>query len=399
MLPLLLLLILMGWCLPAWSLPSPPHVLLLLPSEQHYPLADRRLALAISLALQGDPRFRVLPIPNRGGEERASTLARAEGATEILIADFQADPEPNFVQLSDVQGEYVTDSQVDVRLIDARNMHTIYRQAFQCYGEHPYASNVAEDQAFASLTQNVVALLRSLFPIEARLKSRSGREVTLDAGLEQGLRVGMIFARKTPQGHEGRLEITQVSGNSATGSIWVDRDRFHPGDKVIEQVNGSAPSALGMIRYQFLSGASFTGLALERNHSGWGWDGKIEFGAYQQGSANGPAIYAFYVPQFEWIPERLWGTLDLGAGGELLSDAVPGFTENATSFGLHGVLGGGVVAKILPSMTISLGLSYFTPWQLNDWSSPTGASPTAVASLPHLSLGGLGWRVALNWQI
>lgn len=385
MLPLFFLLLWSLSCLSAWSAPaSASHSLLLLPSEKHFAQADRRLASEIRTSLQGSPRFHVLPIPERGGMSQGEEIARAWGATDILLIDFLKTPEPDYIRITDVKAEYRSRALVDVRLLDAQSMQPKSRQVFLGLGMHEYAKNMAEDEAFRQLRQAVIEALRSAFPLETRLKSRSGNQAEVEGGSAQGLQGGMLFARKTPQGPQGLLEISNVATDSAQGTLFQGRDHFQPGDLLIEQVYGSVPVAVGLCRYQLLN-SSLMGVSLERNHSGIGWAGRLEVAAYQQENANGPALIATLVRQSELVPERLWTNLDLGVGAALLSTELG--SGRATNFGLHGLLGMEMVAKALPSMSAALGLFYLTPW------------PISFSSSSTLDLGGLGLRFALNWQI
>lgn len=385
MFPLFSLLLWSLACLSAWSLPaSASNRLLLLPSEKHFAQADQRLAREIHSDLLDSPRFHVLPVPAHGGMSRGAELAKAAGATDILLIEFLETPEPQYFRLTDVKAEFRSHSLVDVRLLDPESMQPRSRQVFLGLGVHEYAKNVAEDEAFKQLRKAIIEALRSAFPLETRLKSRQGNMAEVEGGRDQGLQSGMLFARKTSQGPEGLLEISSVATDSAKGTIFQGTWQFQPGDALIEQVYGSVPAAVGLSRYQLLN-SSVTGVSLERNHSGIGWGGRLEVAAYQQENASGPALIATLVRQSELVPERLWTNLDLGVGATLLSTELG--SGRATNFGLHGLLGMEMVAKALPSMSAALGLFYLTPWPINFSSSST------------LDLGGLGLRFALNWQI
>lgn len=385
MFPLFFLLLWSLSCVPGWSTPaSASHRLLLLPCERHFTQADRRLAEEIRHDLQDSPRFHVLPLPACGGEGNGEDLAKAMGATDILLIDFLETPEPEYLRITDVKTEYRSHCLVDIRLLETSSMQPKSRQVFLGRGVHEYAKNMAEDEAFKQLRKAIIEALRSAFPLETRLKSRIGNQAEVEGGCAQGLESGMLLARKTPQGPQGLLEITKVATDSAQGTLFQGVEQFQPGDTLLEQVYGSVPAAVGLSRYQLLH-ASITGLSMERNHTGIGWSGRLEAGAYQQENANGPALFATLIKQSELAPERLWTNLDLGVGAELLSRELG--SGRATDFGLHGLVGVEMVSKPLPGMSAGLGLFYLTPWQAR---FPSGEA---------LDLGGACLRVSLNWSI
>ncbi|HEY9899260.1 MAG TPA: hypothetical protein V6D00_08775 [Pantanalinema sp.] len=400
---------LVAWCffvLPSWAAAG-RTALVVVPNEGLFPLGDRRLADAVRGEIRSITRFRLLEAPQEaprgemlGTERRALAIAREVGANTVVRVGFLRDPQARYLRYTDLQGYYAASSEVELTLLDLPEGRLRLRKLYPFYGESPSSREVAETLAYERLVRDLSADLRKAFRLSATITRREGRRATLDAGEDAGIQVGMFFAGQDGAGNPfGRLRISKVASDSAQGDLLSGYEALVPGVRVHEQAYASFPAAAGLSHHMFWQG-SFTGVTLEYNRSDFGSGAGLEVGTLSQDGVNGFVLLGRWVPQREIWPERLWGYGELGGGGALLSQQVPGTTAHANAFSLHAIAGAGLAGRLFSGLGASLGLVYWTPWAPESWSHTPGTSaPIDVSSqVTYPTLGGLGLRASLTWD-
>ncbi|MBO9542684.1 hypothetical protein J7643_19010 [bacterium] len=404
----LLIFLLVAWCClisPSWA--AAGHTaLVVVPNEGLFPVGDRRLADALRQEIRGISRFHLLEMPAGpsgemlGTERRALAIGREVGADTVVRIGFLRDPQARYLRYTDLQGYYAASSEVELTLFDLPEGRLRLRKLYPFYGESPSSKEIAENLAYERLLRDLSADLRKAFRLSATITGREGRKATLDAGEDAGIQVGMFFAGLDGTGNPfGRLRITKVSSASAEGELLSGYEDLTPGVRVYEQAYASFPAAAGISHHMFWQG-SFTGVTLEYNRSGFGSGAGLEVGTLSQDGVTGFAMLARWVPQREIRPERLWAYGELGGGGALLSQRIPGGTSHANAFSLHAIAGAGLAGRLFSGLGASLGLVYWTPWAPETWShTPATSAPLDVSDqVVYPTLGGLGLRVSLTWD-
>lgn len=405
----LFLLTLVAWCffvLPSWAAASRTAIVVV-PNEGLFPVGDRRLADAVRREIKGISRFQLLEVPGdvpggemMGSERRALAIGREVGANTVVRLGFLRDPQATYRRYTDLQGYYATSSELELTLFDLPEGRLRLRKVYPFYGESPSSREVAETLAYDRLVRDISADLRKAFRLSATIVARDGRKATLDAGADAGIQEGMFFGALDAGGASvGRLRIFRVANESAEGELLSGYEALTPGVRVYEQAYASFPAAAGVSHHMFWQG-SFTGVTLEYNRSGFGSGAGLEVGTLTQDGVSGFAILGRWVPQREIWPERLWAYGELGGGGALLSQKVPGSTAHANAFSLHAIAGAGLAGRVWSGLGASLGLVYWTPWAPESWSHTPGTSaPIDVSNqVVYPTLGGLGLRASLTWD-
>lgn len=381
--------------------------LAVLASKARFPAEDQRLVEVLEARLVPLQRFEVMPTATAssaldfsGTESPARAIAQASSASALVLVGFRDDPTATFVRDTDLEGRYVCQSEVDYLLMQVSNGQVLERKVLLYRGESPSSREVAESYAYDHVADDLVRSLQETFRLGTRIVARTGRTVTLADGSEQGLQVGMFLVPEA-SGSSGRIEVSRVASDSAQGTIIAGYYDWKVGDRLVEQAYASLPAAIGLTRTQLLGPKDgfFSGMSVDYNRSGIGWGASLELGQLYQDSVGGFGLYPRLVAQREWIPERLWGYLEGGAGVAFLTEGIPGTPDDATSYSLHGLIGAGLSGELVAGLGISLGLTYLTPWVADRWTQSTGTFNAGDVStqVHHPQLGGLGVHASLVW--
>lgn len=401
----LVALFLLSFATPALAEPPAKPVLAVVPNEAYFPVGDRRLADAVRMELGTVERFAlVMPagpeVGTGSSEERAIARARQWGAAFAVLVGFGQDPDARYVRFTDLSGQYVARSEVGVVVLDVQSGEVRLRQSLLYYGESPSSREAAEIYAYEHAARDVARRVREAFRLTTRIRARDGRHVAFAHGRDLGLQEGMLFSALDAEREPlGRIRVTSVASQSADGELLSGYYDLQVGTEVHEQPYGSPPAGAGMLYTGLFSGAgSFTGVSLDYNRTGYGWGASLAFGELRQEAAAGFALLPHVVYQHEIWPERLWILSEVGAGVALLSQGIPGRSDRASSFSLHGTGTLGVAGHLFGGLGASLGLTYLTPWRAERWNQTTGTSQPLDASdrVPHPLMGGLGWSASLT---
>lgn len=392
---------------PVLAAPPAKPVLAIVPSEASFPFGDRRLADAVRAELETVERFTLVTpagpeVGSGKSEERAIARSAAAGATVAVLVGFARDPDAQYVRFTDLSGQYVARSEAGVVVLEVAGSRERVRQVVRFYGESPSSKEAAESYAYEHAAREIARIVREAFRLTTTIRARDGRRVILAHGRDLGLQEGMLFSGLNAE-HEpvGRIRVTQVASESAQGELLSGYYDLQAGAEVYEQPYGSPPAGAGVLYTGLVSpeAGSFTGVSLDYNRTGYGWGASLAFGELHQASTTGFAILPHGVYQHELLPERMWLYSELGAGLVLLGQTLPGSSERATSYSLHGTGSLGLAGHLAGGLGASLGLTYLTPWQADRWNQTTGVSvPMDVsARVPHPMMGGWGWTAALTW--
>lgn len=390
---------------PALAEPPTKPVLAIVPNEAYFPIGDRRLAEAVRAELAQVERFTLVTAagPEVGsGTSEARAIARAAvgGAAFAVLVGFAQNPDAQYVRFTDLSGQYVARSEAGVVVLEVAGAKERMRQSLRFYGESPSSREAAEAYAYEHAARDIARAVREAFHLTTTLTRREGRHVELAHGRNLGLQEGMLFSGLNAE-HEpvGRIRVSQVASESASGEILSGYYDLKVGDLVHEQPYGSLPAGAGLFYTGFSAAGSLTGVSLDYNRTGYGWGASLAFGELRQDGATGFALFPHLVYQHEVWPERLWLYSELGAGGALLNQGIPGSIDRASSYSLHGTVSAGVAGHLFGGLGASLGLTYLTPWRAERWNQTTGVvQPVEVTDrVPHPLVGGLGWSAAVTW--
>ncbi len=289
----------------------------------------------------------------------------------------------------------------DIRIYDARSGHEETLPFW--VGAVSMASNwQAESKALEVVARSLVLRLRELYPLRATVVSKNGRDITLDAGWDQGVKARYYFhATSDP---DSLVRVDRVFPDSCQGRLIQGYYHLAAGQRVIED---PVPVLQGNLGIGFAGRATVATGGLQSllntiefhlNESGAdGPDLVVDLGYLSDSAGIGAlSLGAHLDPQIELIPEIFWLDASIGAETDLYAMNQGGTTLDADSYHALGALGARLALPLGFKLSASIG--WMTPFEVSTWSPDLSGGPvTAPSTLPSFRIGGPFVQAGLTW--
>lgn len=407
-------------CAPALAAPKPVVAIL---EYRGSPPVDDRLARLIRWRVAEMGRFALAPEAwiAQGQDGSIADLARKLGARIVLVPEVEGNrawrerheeetvhkhregDDVEVVKVKTVHTDYTDSVRAAVRIVDESSGFD-QRLWFGAVQTSDDSNFQAQNKALDAMVQTLAVRLRELYPLHARIVSRDGRSVTLDAGSHQGLREGYFFHLATSP--DAIVHVETVDPRSSTAWIVGGYYRVAVGQGLTEDPAPDLPRFFGV---GYVNRVTFAGKALQTTLNG------IKFDLNDSG-AEGPALGAdigfldditgigalslglHVTPQLECIPEILWLDATLGAEADFYELYSQGDALSDQS--LHALASVGARVALPLGFKLSASLGYMSPWTVGSWSlsGADGSSTPASGPLPSFTVGGPFVRGSVLWE-
>ena len=394
--------------------------------------AERRLAAELSSRIAALDRFRIVPAGQvqsalHGQTEVAGAppaplgkLARSLGASLLIVCDVEGaqDWRQRRVVASETRRRYWPHHELIVRttresvffganvraairLYDARSGHA-ETLPFWVDASSLESGRQAESNAFDVVARSLVLRLRELFPLRAAVIAKNGRDITLDAGWNQGVKASYYFHAVADP--DAVVRVDRVLPDSCQGRLIQGYYHLAAGQRVIEDPSPELGGNLGIgfaARTTIAHGglqSVLDALEIHLNQSGAdGPDVVFDLGYLTDSAGIGAlSLGAHLDPQIEILPEIFWLDASIGAEADLYAENQAGTTLDADSYHALGSLGARLALPL--GFKLAANVGWMTPFEVSTWSEDVGGGAIPMASqLPSFWLGGPFVQGGLSW--